>query len=275
MKILNAITNIEKLYDNGNFNIERWKVYIEEVLPNLGNILIEDIKNYSFEKMCLPIINLTYREKEKRAVASNSFDTVSNNLEEKILSIFKKPLDVDIILYLGLCNGAGWVTTVNNQTKILLGIEKIIELDWCKPNDMIGLIYHELGHVYQDTYGTFKRKFDNISDKYLWQLFTEGIAMCFEQILVGDMNFFHQDKADWLTYMDKSIETLKNDFTKDLPQMDKNQRYFGDWVSYNGYTDAGYYLGARFVQFILKNNTFDEIINFDIEQVKTAFNNFI
>lgn len=75
--------------------------------------------------------------------------------------------------------------------------------------------------------------------------------------------------------MIRDIETLKNDFTKDLPQMDKNQRYFGDWVSYNGYTDAGYYLGACFIQFILKNNTFDEIINFDVEQVKIAFNNFI
>jgi len=91
---------------------------------------------------------------------------VSNNLEEKIISIFGKSLEVDIILYLGLCNGAGWVTTVNNQTRILLGIEKIIELNWRKPNDMIGLIYHELGHVYQDTYGTFKQKFKETLIKY-------------------------------------------------------------------------------------------------------------
>lgn len=39
-------------------------------------------------------------------------------------------MDVDIILYLGLASGAGWATTLGGKRVILLGVEKIIEIDW-------------------------------------------------------------------------------------------------------------------------------------------------
>ena len=50
-----------------------------------------------------------------------------------------------------------------------------------------------------------------------------------------------------------------------------NQRYFGDWINYNGYGDVGYYLGCRFVRYILSVYDFDEIISFDIDKVKEMF----
>lgn len=53
-----------------------------------------------------------------------------------------------------------------------------------------------------------------------------------------------------------------------------NQRYFGDWVSYNGHGDVGYYLGCRFVRYILLSCEFDEIICFDIAKVKELFECF-
>lgn len=58
-------------------------------------------------------------------------------------------INADVALYLGFCNGAGWVTDIDAKTVVLLGIEKIIELDWVSVDDMRGLVYHELGHVYQ------------------------------------------------------------------------------------------------------------------------------
>ena len=47
-----------------------------------------------------------------------------------------------------------------------------------------------------------------------------------------------------------------------------NQRYFGDWVTYKGQSDVGYYLGTKFVQFICKIYNFDDILSFDIEEVE-------
>ena len=85
----------------------------------------------------------------------NSFCKVTDGLHEKIIESFGKKIDVDIVLYVGLCNAAGWVTTINGKNVILLGIEKIFELNWYDENSMYGLIYHELGHVYHKQYGMF------------------------------------------------------------------------------------------------------------------------
>lgn len=53
------------------------------------------------------------------------------------------------------------------------------------------------------------------------------------------------------------------------------QRYFGDWVNFEGHADVGYYLGARFVRYLLRNDCFENIINYTFERVQTEFNKFM
>ena len=66
------------------------------------------------------------------------------------------------------------------------------------------------------------------------------------------------------------------DFYNDLDNMTfENQRYFGDWVTYKEYSDVGYYLGAKFVQFICNIYEFDDILSFDIEDVEKLFKKFM
>ena len=60
-----------------------------------------------------------------------------------------------------------------------------------KGSEMKALILHELGHLYQEQYGVLRREFSTGRDRFLWQLFTEGIAMVFEQETVGDPQFYH------------------------------------------------------------------------------------
>lgn len=80
---------------------------------------------------------------------------------------------------------------------ILLGIEKILELSWYDEDSMYGLIYHELGHIYHKQYGAFEQEGRNQSQNFIWQLFTEGIAMYFEQLLMNDLSYYHQNKDGW------------------------------------------------------------------------------
>ena len=102
---------------------------------------------------------------------------MANAIEtKKLTKVFGKSADADIVLYIGLCNGAGWVTKIQERTTVLLGIEKIIELDWCGKDDMIGLMIHELGHVYQSQYGSLSYQENSMAEKLLWQLFTEGVV---------------------------------------------------------------------------------------------------
>lgn len=272
MKILDTCDRLN-IFEEG-FSLKQWQRYIDSFLYGKSHIFIDDIKGYDFKCQCLPIINSCLNDKPAIAKTRSSFKKVTNDLEN-ILNHRFHPLDTDIILYLGLCNGAGWVTKIDGKSYILLGIEKIIELKWFDLSDMYGLIYHELGHVYQDTYGILERDLKG-KDKFMWQLFTEGVAMYFEQELLNDHDFYHQDKNGWKKYLSDNIDHLKKDFYNDIVTMtDKDQRYFGDWTAYDGHGDAGYYLGTIFVMYILRYHSFDEILSFDIDTVNDLYIDFL
>ncbi len=280
IKIIDTLPRINGLFDNGNFNLENWKIYINSLYNDCDDLFIFDVEEYiqtgkyTFENDFLPIINAVCNN-PKLCEIQSSFDKTVNDLNEKIITKFGKEVDADIVLYLGLCNSAGWVTKINGRTVVLLGIEKIIELDWVSVDDMRGLIYHELGHVYQAQYGVLEQETESNEKAFVWQLFTEGVAMYFEQILVGDMNYYHQDKNGWKTWCDEHFEQMLSDFKSDLPTMNnQNQRYFGDWANYCGYGDVGYYLGARFVNYLLESYKFDNLISFRIDKICELFEQF-
>lgn len=106
-----------------------------------------DTGRYSFEKDFLPILNDVYKN-PKLDLLNNSFVFITSDLRDKVIEKFNRTLNVDIVLYLGLCNGAGWVTKINDKATVLLGVEKIIELDWYGKNSMYGLIYFDIDLVY-------------------------------------------------------------------------------------------------------------------------------
>ena len=268
MKIINTINDIFDIYSSGSFDINKWNNYINRINSKLGQLCVQDMNEaintgqVSFKKDYLSILNNVINQKEKLDELQKNFIKVTESLEDNILKKFNKTIDVEIVLYLGLFNGAGWVAEIENKVYCLLGIEKILELDWYDMNSLYGLIYHELGHVYQKQYGVLEREFDNNKHQFLWQLFTEGIAMYFEQTLIADYEYYHQDKNDWKAWCDNHIKLIAQDFNNELDIMTfDNQRYFGDWVYYDGYSDTGYYLGTKFTQYICKQYDFDDILS--------------
>lgn len=141
---------------------------------------------------------------------------------------------------------------------------------------MIGLMIHELGHVYQSQYGSLSYQENSMAEKLLWQLFTEGVAMVFEQEIVGDAEYYHQNKNGWKEWCDQNYKLLKSSFCRDMTMMtQETQRYFGDWVRFEDHSDVGYYLGARFVRYLLKNDCFENIINYTFERVQKEFARFM
>ena len=281
INIIDTLSQIDAVFDNGIFNMEKWEAYINSIYDNSADIFKNDLKecltcsDYTFEKDILPVINAVHGCQALETLHA-SFNKATKNLNERIINCFGQELDIDIVLYIGLCNAAGWVTRINSRNVILLRIEKILELKWYEEDAMYGLIYHELGHVYHKQYGTFYQNSDDSNRNFVWQLFAEGIAMYFEQALLDDFKFYHQDVNGWKAWCDGSLDQIKRDFTRDLDDMTfENQRYFGDWVFYRNHSDVGYFLGAKFVRFISGSYPFDEILSFDIGQVRSLFDRFV
>lgn len=280
IRIIDTRSHIESLFDNGTFDLKKWEIYIDSIYEESAVIFKSDLQEcldsgyYDYEKDILPVIQAVHGHSSLETLCS-SFDKVTACLNKRVFDCFGHELDIDIVLYLGLCNAAGWVTNINGRDVILLGVEKILELKWYDEDSMRGLVYHELGHVYHKQYGVFSQYSDNGSRNFVWQLFTEGIAMCFEQILVNDLDYYHQNKDGWLDWCNDHYQQIKEDFHADLPTMTRfDQRYFGDWVDYRGWGDVGYYLGAKFVHHLCNKCSISQLINKDIDTIYQEYLSF-
>ena len=281
MNIIDTSSDFSSAFDNGHFNFDKWNAYIDKWVPGVKELCTRDMRDginagYSWQDNYLPILNSVMADSVKRKKTVKSFRKITEHLDARITEVFGKTVDADVVLYIGLCNGAGWVITVSERPTVLLGIEKIIELDWCSNEDMTGLILHELGHVFHSQYGSFEYRTDSTPDGFLWQLFTEGVAMVFEQEIIGDTGFYHQDKNGWMNWCGRHIELIKRSFYHDLSIMTReSQRYFGDWVSFEGHNDVGYYLGTLFVRYLLRSDGFDNVIKYGIREIEAEYSKFM
>ena len=280
MRIIDTSGKITEAFDKNVFSLDKWKAYMDQCIPAAKDLCLKDMQEcvdagFTWEKDFVPVLNAVSSEEVKRRKAIDTFCSLTEKLDERILKIFRRTVEADIILYLGLCNGAGWVCELAGRTTVLLGIEKIIELGWLDERSMMGLLFHELGHVYQAQYGRFKFNTDSMKDHFLWKLFTEGVAMAFEQELIGDIGFYQQDVNGWKDWCEGNYANILASFVKDLQTMTpEDQRYFGDWVTFEGHGDTAYFLGTKFVRYLQKSDEFDRIIAYDIDTVKDKFNSF-
>ncbi|MBO5857125.1 MAG: hypothetical protein J6Q87_02635, partial [Clostridia bacterium] len=272
MKIINTCDIIKSTFKNG-FNIDLWREYAGEISEELASKCENDAKSYDFNKDVLPVIELALNE-EKIDLVSKNFQSVIDTLNENLTKLFKEEPDIDIILYLGLCNGAGWATTLDGKNTVLLGIEKIIELNWCDETDMRALILHEIGHLWHKLNGNFDIPDFTKRRKSIVQLYCEGIAMVCEHILCGDDEFYHQNKDGWLNWCYEHENEIKKEYLRRLDNKESVQDFFGDWCSYNGYSDVGYFLGCRFVRYLMKKNTLKEIANMKYKTLDKAITEF-
>lgn len=281
IKIIDTYSQMQDVFEDGRFCFPKWEAYINRIYPGLSHLFIDDVRKYivsgryTFEKDFLPVLNAVYHA-PLLGKLHDSFRRATENLNERIRSSFGRELDADIVLYLGLCNAAGWVTEIGGKDTVLLGVEKILELGWVEPESMYGLIYHELGHIYHAQYGVLHRESEDARKNFIWQLFTEGIAMYFEQICVGDPGFYHQDVNGWKEWCARNFNQILKDFDEDISDTGRfEQRYFGDQCDYHGFGDVGYYLGTMFVRYLAEGYELDEMIKFDMDDVDSLYRQYL
>lgn len=251
MRIINTLPQVRELFAYGHFDMARWRVYAAEIMPELPEICEKDAAEYDFACEVLPVIEAALQDGAAMNTLAASFAAVSGVLRQNMAALYTEEPDVDIILYLGLCNAAGWAWRRSDHPQgrqaILLGIEKIIELRWYGETDMKGLVFHELGHLWHETEGREELPEVSLTERAVTQLYDEGIAMRCEQLLCGDAGFFHQDQDGWLNRCRAHAGEMRADYLRRLETGESTQCFFGDWVRWKGISDAGYFLGCEFV----------------------------
>ncbi len=271
MNIINTCETIKSTFSD-RFSIDLWRKYAEEISKELPSKCENDAKSYDFNKDILPVLENALNE-EKFDFVSKNFQIVIDTLNVNLTKLFDTEPDINIILYLGLCNGAGWATTLDGKNTVLLGLEKIIELNWGDETNMRALILHEIGHLWHKLNGNLNLPDFTKRRKAIQQLYQEGVAMVCEQILC-DAEFYHQDKDGWLSWCYKNENEIKREYLRRLDKKESVQDFFGDWCSYDGHSDVGYFLGCRFVRYLMKSYSLKEIANMKYQALNKSFTEF-
>lgn len=271
IRIVDLFIDIDHCFINNVFSKEKWDDYILMHLPYAKTVIEEDIEKYNYEAQILPVLNNMYIDTDRLQIMHNLFLSVVKDIEQKIqLKLPETSIDAIIVFFLGLCNGAGWAISINNTPHVFLGIEKIIELNWDNRTDIMGLIYHELGHLWHFQNRTTELPVLATSkDEALWQLYTEGVAMNFEQLLCEDDLFYHQNKDGWLDWCIDNKSILFNEYIEVIERNESHQKFFGDWCNYLGVSDIGYYLGCELIRFANKSMTSLEILNLSLNDIES------
>ena len=177
-----------------------------------------DSREYDFIIDVLPVVNNVLLNRDA-AITANDLVAVTDKLASNIERLFENGVETDIILYLGLCNGAGWATSLDGRDAVLLGIEKIIELNWQDESAMQALIFHEIGHIWHKTHGNLYPEARSEGENHLAQLYQEGLAMVCEHILCQDDRYYHQNQNGWLDWCKENEAEIKREY---LRRVDKN-----------------------------------------------------
>ncbi len=258
INIIDSYSEILKMTEKP-FDMERWKKYCNSISPEITKKCLKDSAEFNFNAQCLTVLNNALSKLSDLNETHEQFLLLTNELDSKAKKCFNCEINADIVFYIGLCNGAGWATKINKKPTILIGAEKILELNWQDKISMAGLIYHELGHLlhFQNrTRISFKG-----TNSAIWQLYTEGMAMFAEQNLIGNPSFFHQYDEKWLSWCKNNEKRMMNEYLKRIKENKSIQDFFGDWHNIEGYSDVGYYLGSAIIKRLSINKSYKQLCN--------------
>ena len=277
MKIINTYPDIILLCDemDGIFYMDLWENYASGISKNLPDKLKEDSSGYDFTSQIFPVLTQTINDRDALKKAYDAFIAATMDIEKRCRQVFETSLQVDIIFYLGLCNGAGWATMLDGKNTILLGVEKIIELGWHNKKNIKGLIYHELGHILHSIKGFSPSEPLGSRGKSIWHLYSEGIAMYCEQLLCGDFESYHQNIDGWLDWCAGNKKDILREYKERVRSNESVQDFFGDWAQWRGRSDLGYYLGCEFVKSLARRYDLNGLLNLSLLEIEQEFDRFI
>lgn len=240
---------------NPTFSLEAYRKYANEVSPSLYTKCLEDSSEYNFEAEVLPVLNSAlYQNFERIEKAHQALQQIADFLPERVTKYFQGDLQVTILFYLGLCNGAGWATTLDKKPAILLGAEKIAELQWHNQDSMADLTCHELAHL---IHYTFQSELLNLA-KSIQQLYFEGFATRVAHKFYRE-GFYSQDQNGWLTFCQKNFALIRQIYLEKLRNQESTSCFFGDWNSLMGHSNLGYYLGCQWIRFMERKYSIQQI----------------
>ena len=111
MRIINTFDKIPGCFKNSAFELMHGEHTPGAISPELGEKCERDSREYDFNND-VPVVNNVLLNRDA-AITANDLCRRDRQACENIERLFENGVETDIILYLGLCNGAGWATSLD------------------------------------------------------------------------------------------------------------------------------------------------------------------
>ncbi|QDA31317.1 hypothetical protein FH039_06510 [Thermococcus indicus] len=177
--------------------------------------------------------------------------------------------DYNIVIYVGLENGAGWVTEFKGKPAILFGLEAVAELGWY--DGIAGLIAHEFGHLVH--WLMRNEDLEKLEENAIMGLYTEGFAQRVEDSITGRP--WHLEYDGWFEWCTRNERRIKEEFARRVRENEPLNPFFGSWYELFGMKFTGYYLGYRFIRWLEETLSFEEIAKLEKEKVRGMILEFL
>lgn len=254
--------------------INLWKTSYISNYPELEEKLIRDYEDTGInwrEYAEKSVFNRTRDDFDKMIEAHKNILDTQDYINKRASAMVDICFDINIVIYSGLCNSAGWVDRYNGKRAILYGIDKIAMLNWHTKEKIEPLLAHELCHVIHfELRGEDRLSQDIENNKYnngVWNLYEEGFAQYFENVLTG--KDIDSRGREWTVKCTEKEKELKKEYIKALNNTEiGTKEFFGDWFQVLGISDVGYYLGSKFIGELHKNYDIQAIAGLPFEEVE-------
>ncbi len=225
-----------QIEDYSSQNLDWRQIAREKVFPYLTERLpAMQQAHQNLLELCEPIYS--------RAQQALAFDSKAN-----------------LVIYVGIGCGAGWVTPFRGLPAILFGLENIAESDWSAPETITGLVAHEIGHLAHYYWRAQDGK--AIGSGPWWQLYEEGFAQHCESLIL-DSDTWHQASGgnddNWLDWCQSHKGWLAAEFVRTVDAGKPVSLFFGSWFEICGQSETGYFLGCEAIKELEKRFNLIEI----------------
>lgn len=259
--------------------ITLWENVYGSKYPEVINKLKSDIESDGYDWIKVARENGFNKTKEdfpKMLEAYENIKSVMEDVNNNVKDAFNIDLDINIVLYAGLCHSAGWVDEYNGKKAILYGIDQIANLNWQDVDKLKNLIAHELCHVIHFDIRSKNNIVDNYNTNYeygIWRLYIEGFAQFYRSKLTPTVE---ERGISWIEKCNEHKEELKKLYIKALNDNEKGTNdFYGDWWEVLGISDAGYYLGQVFIKEISKKYSLQDVITINFVDLEKEVLNYL
>lgn len=251
-------TTTERLFSAWNSYINRYPLLATKLRDKIrkDGIAHETLMSNVF----LPLLAKISRIETAREVALATIKTIEYKLASYPID------DLQLVLYIGNGNGAGWYTEYDGKPSILIGMENVLILGWDKKEQMTCLLAHEIGHYVDDRYRVDQEEISGDKGNHaLEMLYKEGYAQYFESIVLGDNRFWEleEDNEGVSEFVTNNLSEICAEYLDRARSNKPVKDFYGSWYSWRGFRQIGYYLGYLFMVHLLKEFSLEDIAKMD------------